>query len=163
MKKLLLSLVFLALATVANAQFLTGKCIRVVDGDTYIFATAKDTIKVRDAYMNTPEPKNSVCSKPQPYSTESSDVAKKLLLGVEFRIRVIGTDVYGRKLAYAILNDIGYYHKYMISNGYSWSYRQSGANYKLQEEARSNKVGLWQDESAVNPSVWLKTYSTHKK
>lgn len=162
-KLLLLLLVFLATATVANAQTFTGKCIRVVDGDTYIFATAKDTLRIRDAYMNTPEPKNSVCSTAQPYSAEASAIAKKLLLGNEFKIRVIGTDIYGRKLAYASLADIGFYHRYMITNGYAWSYQQSGANYKLQQYAKKNEVGLWQDESAINPSVWLKTYNTHKK
>lgn len=163
MKKILLSLVFLALAITANAQTFTGKCIRVVDGDTYIFATAKDTLRIRDAYMNTPEPKNAVCSKAQPYSVEASAIAKKLLLGNEFKIRVIGTDVYGRKLAYASLDDIGFYHRYMITNGYAWSYRQSGANYRLQEYAKKNEVGLWQNQDAINPSVWLKTYATHKK
>lgn len=163
MKKVFLLLCILVVNLTVNAQFLNGKCLRVVDGDTYIFATAKDTLKIRDAYINTPEPKNAACSLAQPFSAESSAKAKEILLDQYFKIRVIGEDVYGRKLAYAILDKIGYYHKYMLFNGYSWSYKQFGANYRVQQAAKEKGVGLWQDPNAINPSVWLKTYTTHKK
>lgn len=163
MKKFALFLFFLFFSTVVFSQFKNGKCIRVVDGDTYIFVTtSKDTLKIRDAYMNTPESKNSACSEQQPYSTESTEKAKEYLLDKDFKIRILGTDVYGRKIAYAVLNDNILYHKVMIREGYAWSFRQSGANYRLQKEAKANSLGLWQYENPINPSIWLKTYSTHK-
>jgi len=163
MKKLFLALLMLCAILSTTAQ-ISGKCIRVVDGDTYIFVTSKnDTLKVRDAYINTPEPKNSVCSLAQPFSAESSQAAKDLLLNKEFKIRVFSTDPYNRTLAYAILPDGSYYHRIMLNKGYAWSYQQSGKNYYRQQWARANKIGLWQNMNAVNPSDWLRKYSTHKK
>lgn len=163
MKKILI--VFLLLLSTLNvfSQFKYGKCIRVVDGDTYIFVTGKDTLKVRDAYINTPENKNSICGETQPYAKESSEIAKDLLLNKEFKIGIVGTDIYGRKLAYAVLKDGTKYHKYMISNGYAWSYKQSGTNYNLQLKAKKKKVGLWQNLNAVNPTVWLKIHRVKSK
>lgn len=163
MKNLFLALMLVCALVTVEAQ-ISGKCIRVVDGDTYIFVTSKkDTLKVRDAYINTPEPKNAACSVAQPYSDKSSFVANTILLNRTFKIKVLGEDVYGRTLAWAKLDDIGYYHKYMIKNGYAWSYKQSGVNYKLQQEAKDKAFGLWLNKDAVNPTEWLKKYSTHKK
>lgn len=163
MKNLFLALLLVCAFGQIEAQT-SGKCIRVVDGDTYVFVTKKgDTLKVRDAYINTPEPKNSACSVAQPYSAESSQVAKEVLLNNNFKIKILGTDSYNRTLAYAILPNGVYYHRFMIENGHAWSYRQTGVNYSRQLQAKSKNVGLWQSGDAVNPSVWLKQYSTHKK
>lgn len=162
MKKLLL-LITIFLTFSVSAQFTSGKCIRVVDGDTYIFVTSKDTLKIRDAYMNTPETKNSACTKAQPYSNEATEKAKEYLLGKEFKIQIMGTDIYGRTLAYAKLPDGTYFHKVMIANGFAWSYKQSGINYRLQKKAQKDKLGLWKDEDSVDPSVWLKVHTTQKQ
>lgn len=162
MKNLFLALLMVCAFIQVDAQ-ISGKCIRVVDGDTYIFVTKKgDTLKVRDAYINTPEPKNAACSVAQPYAAESSQVAKEMLLNNSFKIKTFGTDSYNRTLAYAILPDGNYYHRLMIQNGHAWSYRQTGANYKRQQAARAKGIGLWQNPEAVNPSEWLKRHSTHK-
>jgi len=162
MKNLFLALLCVCAFVQTEAQ-IKGRCIRVVDGDTYVFVTTKnDTLKVRDAYINTPEPKNATCSVAQPYSEKSSQVARETLLNRTFKIRILGEDVYGRTLAYAIL-DKGLYHKMMIEKGHAWSYRQKGVNYMLQQDARQAGLGLWQDNEAINPSEWLKKYSTHKK
>lgn len=164
MKNLFLALLCVCAFGNIEAQ-ISGKCIRVVDGDTYIFVTSKnDTLRIRDAFCNTPEPKNSVCSLAQPYSSEASQKANEMLLNNTFKIKLLGyNDIHNRPLAYAILPNGKYYHRFMIENGYAWSYLQKGRNYKLQLKAKSSGVGLWIDKNAVNPSDWLKMYNTHKK
>lgn len=77
MKKILIVLLFFISIFQSFSQYKFGKCIKVVDGDTYIFVTGKDTLKVRDAYINTPEKKNSVCNETQPFAIESTDKAKE--------------------------------------------------------------------------------------
>jgi endonuclease YncB( thermonuclease family) len=162
MKKLLLLSLLLA-SLICNAQFVKGKCIRVVDGDTYIFVSKKgDTLRVRDAYSNSPEKKNSIVSVYQTFANESTLEATKLLQGKEFSIKINGEDSYGRTIAFAKLPVVGYFHRHMINYGYSWSYKQKGKNYKLQLKAQAAKVGLWAYDNPTNPSVWLKKYNTHK-
>lgn len=51
----------------------------------------------------------------------------------------------------------------MISNGYAWSYKQSGVNYKLQIKAKKNGLGLWKNLNAVNPTLWLKIHRVKSK
>lgn len=164
MKKQFFALLLMLCAIISAPAQISGKCIRVVDGDTYIFVTSKkDTLKVRDAYINTPETKNPACSEAQPFSAESTRKAKELLLENTFKIRVLGVDSYGRTLAYAILPNGNYYHRVMLNSGYAWSYLQNGKNFYRQQWAQAQKIGLWQYPNPINPSVWLRTHSTHKK
>lgn len=163
MKKLFLSLLLVCAFINGEAQ-ISGKCIRVVDGDTYLFVTSKnDTLRIRDAFINTPEPKNSACAVAQPYSAESSQIAREALLNNTFRIKVFSVDSYNRTLAYAILPNGQFYHTMMLENGHAWSYRQKGKHFQMQLKAKSKGIGLWQNKNAVNPSEWLRMHSTHKK
>lgn len=161
MKRQFLLIALIATCTV-NAQYIQGRCIRVVDGDTYMFAINNgDTIKVRDAYCNTPERKNAACKLEQPFGLAATLFAKDFLLNKMFSIRIVGYDIYGRTLAYAKVDNV-LYHKAAINAGMAWANKQSGVNYRLQKKAKKRKSGLWVSENQVNPSVWLKINTTKK-
>lgn len=162
MKKITIILTLLILAFTSKSQLLNGKVIRVVDGDTYIFVSTKnDTIRVRDAYANTPEGKNGACSKEQPFYKESKAFATKILEGKTVVIKVIKKDIYGRTLA---ATDIGgeWFHTKVIKQGFAWDYNQKGLLYLVQKVAQVKRIGLWKAKKPINPSIWLKTYSTRK-
>lgn len=165
MKNPFLALLLMLCAIISAPAQISGKCIRVVDGDTYIFVTSKnDTLKIRDAFCDTPEKKNPTCILEQPYSKESSAIGAEVLLNKQFKVKLLGySDIHKRPLGYAILPDGTYYHRYMIENGHAWSSQQKGKHYKLQLKAKAAGIGLWQNPEAVMPSEWRRKYNTHKK
>jgi endonuclease YncB( thermonuclease family) len=163
MKKLISILLLLAITISLQSQFVKGKCIRVVDGDTYIFVSVgNDTLKVRDAFINTPEGKNGACSKEQPFYNEASLFATNLLLGKKISIKIKGVDVYGRTIA---LTKIGrkFYHNILVVNGIGWAYEQKGIMFKKQRKAKRKTLGLWALPNSINPTDWLNKYSTKKQ
>jgi len=134
----------------------TFRVDRVVDGDTVDVDINGQISRLRLIGMNSPEsvdPNEPV----ECFAIESSNKAKELLEGKSVRIEADPTqgytDRYGRLLRYVYLEDGTSFNQYMIANGYAIEYTYKSA-YKYQEEykqaeqeARTNKRGLWADDT----------------
>lgn len=147
-----LTIVFLVLAinTSSLAATLTGKIIRVLDGDTIEVLDNKIPIRVRLADIDCPEKK-------QPFG----NAAKKFVLdAAAHKIVTVNTrnkDRYGRTIGEVILPNGDSLNRLLISHGYAWHYKKYSKDpslAKLENQARRSKVGLWNDKNPIAPWTW---------
>ncbi len=125
--------------------------MRVVDGDTFVINYNDKEEKVRLIGVDTPESVHPDKEKNTKFGEEVSKFSKKTLLGkkVELEFDVSQRDKYGRLLAYVYL-DGQMYNKMLLKKGYAKTatyppnVKYVEAFTKLQEQARENKVGLWE-------------------
>jgi len=151
LKVLSLALSFLIFTfTTGFATAFTGEIVRVLDGDTIEVLVNKEPIRVRLANIDCPEKK-------QPYGS----AAKKYVLEVTAHEIVTvesgKKDRYGRTIGEVILSNGSSLNRLLLSHGYAWHYKKyskDGTLAELEDEARKNKVGLWQDKNPIAPWDW---------
>lgn len=126
---------------------ITGKVIKIVDGDTYDLLTAdKKTLRIRMEGIDAPE-------KGMPFYKVSKKYLGSLCFQKDVIIKVIETDVHNRLVADTYLdnNEMG---QEMIKAGLAWHFKKYSSNETLAQlefEARNNKVGLWTDPRPIAP------------
>ena len=132
------------------AATLTAKVVRVLDGDTIEVLVDKQPIRIRLADIDCPE-------KNQPFGNAAKkyvlDVAAHETVTVEARNK----DRYGRTIGEVILLNGDSLNRLLIRDGYAWHYKKYSKDETLAEienEARTNKVGLWQDNKPIAPWDW---------
>jgi micrococcal nuclease len=123
----------------------------VVDGDTIEVDMNGQREKVRFIGVDTPETKKPNAPV-QCFGPQASDYTKKLLANKSVRLEADPTndnrDRYGRLLRYIYTQDGTLVEESLIAQGYGFAYVsfpfQKKAEFsKLQEQARTAKVGLW--------------------
>ena len=147
------TLFFLLTATVFGA---TVK--RVLDGDTFILANGQ---RVRMIGINAPEidhPKYH--KKGNPFGEESKKYLQKRIQGQDVKLKKGSEefDRFGRRLAYVYLPDGTFVNREMVLLGYAETFRKFSFTYKeeflkLEEDARTKKIGMW----AGQPQGWLQS------
>ena len=124
-------------------------------GDLYV--TDGDNIRlngerIRLTCIDAPE-------KTQPFGLEAKEYLMSLLQDKDFEVVKESTDMYGRTLAWIILEGDTINNK-MVEAGYAWWYEYYCADNKTlkshQENAMKLKIGLWADASPINPYDWRK-------
>lgn len=140
----------------------------VVDGDTIKVNINGTTETLRLIGIDTPEvvdPRKPV----QCFGVEASNKAKELLSGKSVRLEADPTqgerDTYGRLLRYVFTSDGTNFNKLMIQEGYAFEYTYN-LPYKYQTEfnqaesyARTNKLGLWADDTCAGVATPVSTSS----
>lgn len=133
--------------------------VRVVDGDTIIIDLDGDKVRVRFANVDTPE---SVASEESgkentQEGVEASDYTKSLLtygakVYLEYDEKVV--DKYDRVLAYVYLDDgKTMIQRLLLEDGMAKVFddhdnkRYTDEFYKLQDNAKANKKGIWNDNN----------------
>lgn len=131
------------------------KVTSVIDGDTFEADIGGKPITVRVLGINTPEtvdPRKPV----ECYGKEASNEAKELLAGRKVRLEANPgrepLDKYRRYLLYVYRDDGMFYNESMIEHGFAREYTFNGEKYEFQgrfrkaeEEAKSQKLGLWKE------------------
>jgi len=152
----------LGIAAVAGATIglearepLTGRVVRVMDGDTIAVRVDKRVITVRYIGVNTRDarmPGDSVTAGP----TEAAEFNRALVLGQTVRLEMDAQekDPQGRMLAYVYVGDL-MVNAELVANGYA-AVAISPPNVlheemlqHLQRQARLLKVGRWRDSPYV--------------
>ena len=141
--KIILALMF---SLVCYSQDLSGKVIKIYDGDT-ITIMAKEKIKVRLFGIDAPELK-------QEFGKESREHLEELCpLNKEAKIKVVSKDRYKRAVGIVYCNGIEV-NANQVESGYAWAYRDYSKKYiPLELNARSKKIGLW-SKKAIEPRVY---------
>lgn len=125
---------------------LTGKAIKIVDGDTFdVLIKDSATVRIRLASIDTPE-------KTQDFYQAAKDALGRFIFGKEVHLTVTGTDRYRRLIAIVLFNGKNL-NLCMVQDGYAWQYLayDTSVVYGMAEaEARKNKLGLW---SLANPEA----------
>lgn len=146
MKKLVLALALLTPITAFSTEW-TGTVVGISDGDTLTVLNAeKRQVKIRMAEIDAPESK-------QAFGTQS----KQSLSDICFKKSVVvddhGGDRYKRTLGRIKCDGVDA-NAEQVRRGMAWAYKQYLTDQSiaaLEEEAKSNKTGLWTDENPTPP------------
>ena len=131
----------------------TGRVVGVSDGDTMTLlvpdGTSYQQVKVRLGEIDTPESR-------QPYGFAPSQALSDLAFGKQARVVVQDTDRYGRTVGRVYVGGTDV-NAEMVKQGAAWVYRkyaQDQALYRLEEQAKAAKRGLWGLPEAERCPPW---------
>lgn len=143
------TLLLFLICTFANAQNLTGKVIKIKDGDTVVVIdAANNQTTLRLAEVDCPE-------KTQAFGTKAKQFTSDAVYLKQVKYEVTDIDRYGRSIAKIYYDDNKYLSAEIIKNGFGWQYKQYSTSKllaQLEQEARQNKRGLWVDANPIYPS-----------
>ncbi|WP_417558775.1 thermonuclease family protein [Mesoflavibacter zeaxanthinifaciens] len=151
----ILFIIFQSLTLISDKQIqekeIHGKIVGITDGDTVKLLTVDKTIiKVRVANIDCPERK-------QPYSARAKQFTSNQIFEKQVKLEYLKKDRYGRYICNIIYDDSLNLSKQLLKNGMAWHYVKYSNDESLQmleNEAKKNKEGLWQDPTAVPPWEW---------
>lgn len=136
---------------VITEETILGKVVAITDGDTFKLLKKDSTlIRVRVANIDCPERK-------QPFSKRAKQFTSDAIFGKDVEIVVLKKDRYGRFIANVVYDDNKNLSKELLKAGYAWhfvKYSNDSTLQVLEDNARKNKVGLWQDPNAIAPWNW---------
>ncbi|QEM05196.1 thermonuclease family protein [Mucilaginibacter rubeus] len=124
------------------------KVVKIKDGDTLGLLTGDNQqVTVRLAEIDCPE-------KSQAFGQAAKKFTSDLCFGKE--VKLIGNehDRYGRTVAQVVLIDGTNINYALVKNGYAWQYKAYSKNTELaalEQQAREDKLGLWQDANPTPP------------
>jgi endonuclease YncB( thermonuclease family) len=149
----------------AQAATLTGRFIRVTDGDTLVILTAnKAQHKIRLQAIDAPE-------RSQAYGTKSKEQPSDLVAGKFVVVEFNKYDRYGRMVGKVLLSgeDV---NLEQIEAGLAWRYKkyqgEQSASDRVkysdaEREARRHKLGLWQAPHPISPWDYRQAEQEHMK
>jgi endonuclease YncB( thermonuclease family) len=144
-----LLLLFVLAAPAAWADTLTGKVVRVSDGDTLTVLVASKQVKVRLVEIDAPESK-------QAFGERSRKSLGAMCAGQQATVRFSSRDKYGRVLGRVECQGLDA-NAEQVRRGMAWVYDRYVTDrglYALQNEARATHLGLWADKTPTAPWVW---------
>lgn len=134
-----------------NKEIIKGKVTAITDGDTFKLLKKDSTlIRVRLANIDCPERK-------QPFSKRAKQFTSDAIFGKNVEVLVLKKDRYGRFIANVIYDDNKNLSKELLKAGYAWHYVKYSNDFTLQEledKAKKDKTGLWQDSNSIAPWKW---------
>lgn len=157
--KIFIFLLLLLLPTYANAVTITGKVIKVLDGDTIDILYHNKPERIRFNGIDAPE-------KGMPHGQKAKQFVLDLAAQKIVTVNVTDTDRYGRSIGDITLPDGKNLNREVVRAGYAWWYRKYSSDASLGEletEARKARRGLWQDKAPMAPWEWRKMKRTKSK
>lgn len=151
MNRLILFLLLLELPLTCFGDVIVGKVVGVSDGDTLtVLDSGNRQYKIRLSAIDAPE-------KNQPFGMRSKQVLSSLCFGKEARVAPLKEDRYGRTVADVNCGGRNV-NEEQIRGGMAWVYRKYakgyGDLYRLEDEARASRRGLWADSEPIPPWEW---------
>lgn len=130
---------------------LTGRVVRVADGDTVSILDSRNTQhKVRLYGIDTPE-------RDQPYGKAAKKALIQLVDEQTVGVVIVETDSYGRIVG-TLYQGGRNINAAMVASGYAWWYQYYAPHEHLlqtaQQQARAQKLGLWAESDPVPPWDW---------
>lgn len=130
---------------------ISGRVVGIMDGDTFKLLTKDSiTVKVRLANIDCPEKK-------QPFSTQAKQFTSDAIFGKTITISNLKTDRYKRYISNVVYNDsLSLCHE-LVKSGLAWHFVKYSNDVTLQtleDKARREKLGLWQDTNPIAPWNW---------
>ncbi|MBR2626350.1 MAG: thermonuclease family protein [Lentisphaeria bacterium] len=137
-------------------EIISGEVIEVYDGDTLTLLSRingqEKKYKVRFYGIDAPEAA-------QAHGTASRDALRGKILGRQVQVTVVSVDRYGRSVG-KVMSGVRYINLEMVAEGNAWYYPDYAANEyelaKAEKEARSGRLGLWQESSPQAPWFYRK-------
>ena len=134
-------------------KVITGKVIKIADGDTFTLLLERDNfeVRVRLNAIDCPEKK-------QPFSKKAKQHLSDMIFGKRLKVYYKKKDRYGRVLGDVFIDHINV-NKKMVCDGYAWHFKKYSDDPELakcEENARKQHLGLWQDAHPTPPWEWRK-------
>lgn len=129
-----------------------AKVIRIIDGDTLEVLYGELPVMIRLAHVDSPEKK-------QAFGTKAKQALSDLCFGQEIEIEYKEKDRNGRYICVIYKLDGTNINQEMVKLGMAWhfkKYSNDDSYSELENQARNNKVGLWQDANPIAPWDWRK-------
>ena len=149
LKLFLVTLIFL-FSLSAQASIIRGVVVKIADGDSLTLLTdSNKQIRIRLAGIDTPERKQS-------FGNTAKNALVKLVFQKEVKIKVRTKDRYGRTVGIVFLDNQNVNYE-LVRKGMAWAYKRYTDNellYKLEDEAKKRRIGLWADENPIAPWDW---------
>jgi micrococcal nuclease len=123
------------------------------DGDTVKIKDGSYEYKLRLTDIDAPE-------RTQEYGLKSRRALMQFCKNTEVKVYISGQDKYQRRLGKLHCNSLDA-SEFMVKNGHAWFNRRYSMDYMLallEDEARKNKLGLWNTEKPMPPWVWRKNH-----
>jgi endonuclease YncB( thermonuclease family) len=143
----------------AQSKKTDGRVVAISDGDTFrLLTNDKKTVRIRMHGIDAPE-------KGQDFGTRSREVLSELIFSKDVRIEQKSKDRYGRIVAIVYTNGLNV-NEEMLRRGMVWHYKEYDKNpdwAKLEQWARSKKMGLWQQYRPTPPWQFRKEKRTGQK
>lgn len=136
-----------------NTHLITGKVIKIADGDTFTLLLEHDNFKVRVRLVSIDCPE-----KKQPFSKKAKQYLSQLIFGKKVKVYYHKKDRYGRVLGEVFVDNINV-NEEMLKAGYAWHFKKYSKDKHLAElenQARKKKIGLWNDPNPIPPWEWRK-------
>ena len=146
--KLFFTVLFSIIFTYSFAgEIITGKVIKVADGDTVTILTpANQQIRVRLNCIDAPEKK-------QAFGQKAKQSLSDLVFGKTVEVEKHDIDRYGRIVGTVYLNGLDI-NLVQVERGYAWVYKQYCSNniyYEAENIAKSKQIGLWSQPNPIPP------------
>ncbi|WP_237173520.1 thermonuclease family protein [Paracandidimonas lactea] len=140
---------------------LAGRVVRVADGDTLTLLVNGGQQKVRLASIDAPEVTKDARQPGQPYAQASRESLADMVAGKNLVLRCYERDRYKRNICDVPLPDGDTANRRQVARGMAWANMEGRGRYmrddalpRLQEHARRQRLGLWQDRDPVRPWQW---------
>jgi micrococcal nuclease len=135
---------------------LTGRVIKVIDGDTIDVQLQSGPIRIRFHGVDAPE-------KAQDHGREAAATLSRLIMGKDVQIEPFEQDRYDRLIGIIYLDKLNV-NAELVRNGHAWAMRRymrkaDASLCYLEAKARFDRRGLWTAADAVAP--W--TYRRRKE
>lgn len=147
-KGFLLGIALCLTISVSAQKEVFGKVVKIKDGDTFVLLLAdKSRVTIRLAYIDCPE-------KGQAYYQKAKDYTSKMIFGSEVKCTLLKKEKYQRFLGIVYLPDGSQLNEILVRQGMAWDYKTYSAHtrmYMLEQKAREDKLGLWQDSAPLAP------------
>ena len=149
--KIIITILFVCWPLAAHAW--VAKVVSVTDGDTIkVYNADQGQVKIRLYGIDTPE-------KGQPYGKAAGKHLASLIAGATVEVESVTTDRYGRTVGIVSDSETNI-NQEMVRTGYAWVYQRyydkPFCDYwlALENEAKTGKLGLWQEPDPVPPWEW---------
>lgn len=137
-----------------TSKTLTGKIVRVSDGDTVVLLDSNNKQhRIRLDGIDCPE-------KGQPYGKVATDFVKDLIAGKYVKVEWTQMDQYNRILGFVYIGDTNV-NKELLKAGLAWHYKFFNDDTELanlEKIAKQKKLNIWSQKNPIEPYQWRKTH-----
>jgi endonuclease YncB( thermonuclease family) len=141
-------LLFTQCKSKSNPDIITGKIIKVHDGDTYdLLLEDNTTLRIRMEGIDAPE-------KGMPFCRVSKKYLSELCHDKTINVQKTTEDHHGRIVAYSYLEDGRELSREMLKAGLAWHYKEYNSEKELADlelDAQKAKRGLWIYDNPMSP------------
>lgn len=152
-------LFFCSVNVIFSQNYITGRVIKVADGDTFTILTIdKKQVRIRLYGIDAPE-------KGQDYGTKSRLFVNELIYNKHVIIQSKGIDRYNRMLGIVWVDDINL-NEELLKNGLAWHYKHFDKSKRysdLEAKARKEKLNIWSLNNPIEPYEFRKAKKRNNK